>query len=183
MGLDLRALLMNWVVEAHRQFNLNDSSVYVTCYILDRYFEIQPLSEDEALLGAGAAALLIASRWEDEYPLEAQDWVDLTDAFTLNELSSMEERILDTVRVKMGVPTQYTLLVELLKVVEATDRQYHRAQYYLQRCLSGRISLEFRPSLLAVTSMFLARVPDTGLENSWVSICWPTTALSLLCTL
>ncbi len=83
----------------------------------------------------------------------------------------MEQTILRRLKFELTVPTQWTFLVRFLKVARATDRQHHRAQYYLERCLQEHDGLSFRPSMLAAAAVFLARIPEAGLEDAWVRRC------------
>lgn len=100
-----------------------------------------------------------------------RDCVYITDhAYTREEVLEMEQTILRRLKFELTVPTQWTFLVRFLKIAKATDRQHHRAQYYLERCLQEHDGLAFRPSMLAAASLFLARIPDCGLEDAWVSL-------------
>lgn len=99
-----------------------------------------------------------------------RDCVYITDhAYTREEVLEMEQTILRRLKFELTVPTPWTFLVRFLKVAKATDRQHHRAQYYLERCLQEHDGLSFRPSMLAAASVFLARIPEAGLEDAWVS--------------
>ena len=89
-------------------------------------------------------------------------------AYTRDEVLEMEQTILRRLKFELTVPTPWTFLVRFLKVAQATDRQHHRAQYYLERCLQEHDGLSFRPSMLAAASVFLARIPEAGIEDAWV---------------
>lgn len=89
-------------------------------------------------------------------------------AYTRDEVLEMEQTILRRLKFELTVATPWTFLVRFLKVGKATDRQHHRAQYYLERCLQEHDGLSFRPSMLAAASLFLARIPDSGLDDAWV---------------
>lgn len=102
---------------------------------------------------------------------QVRDCVYITDhAYTREEVLEMEQTILRRLKFELTVPTPWTFLVRFLKVAKATDRQHHRAQYYLERCLQEHDGLSFRPSMLAAASVFLARIPEAGLEDAWVSL-------------
>lgn len=89
-------------------------------------------------------------------------------AYTRDEVLEMEQTILRRLKFELTVPTPWTFLVRFLKVAKATDRQHHRAQYYLERCLQEHDGLSFRPSMLAAASLYLARIPDSGVGDAWV---------------
>ncbi|CAM9849398.1 unnamed protein product [Ascophyllum nodosum] len=163
----MRAILIDWIVEVHLKFKLADPTLYLTCHIIDRFCMLENVHRSKLQL-VGVTALLIACKYEEIYPTEVRDCVYITDhAYTREEVLEMEQTILRRLKFELSVPTQWTFLVRFLKVAKATDRQHHRAQYYLERCLQEHDGLSFRPSMLAAASIFLARIPDTGLDNAW----------------
>ena len=176
----MRAILIDWIVEVHLKFKLADPTLYLTCHIIDRFCMLENVHRSKLQL-VGVTALLIACKYEEIYPTEVRDCVYITDhAYTREEVLEMEQTILRRLKFELSVPTQWTFLVRFLKVAKATDRQHHRAQYYLERCLQEHDGLSFRPSMLAAASIFLARIPDTGLDNAWVRAV-PTQTKLFLC--
>lgn len=165
----MRAILIDWIVEVHLKFKLADPTLYLTCHIIDRFCMQENVHRSKLQL-VGVTALLIACKYEEIYPTEVRDCVYITDhAYTREEVLEMEQMILRRLKFEISVPTPWTFLVRFLKVAKATDRQHHRAQYYLERCLQEHDGLSYRPSMLAATAVFLARIPDTGLDEAWVS--------------
>ena len=164
----MRAILIDWIVEVHLKFKLADPTLYLTCHIIDRFCMQENVHRSKLQL-VGVTALLIACKYEEIFPTEVRDCVYITDhAYTREEVLEMEQTILRRLKFEITVPTPWTFLVRFLKVAKATDRQHHRAQYYLERCLQEHDGLSFRPSMLAAASVFLARIPDSGLEDAWV---------------
>lgn len=167
----MRAILIDWIVEVHLKFKLADPTLYLTCHIIDRFCMQENVHRSKLQL-VGVTALLIACKYEEIYPTEVRDCVYITDhAYTRDEVLEMEQMILRRLKFEISVPTPWTFLVRFLKVAKATDRQHHRAQYYLERCLQEHDGLSFRPSMLAAASVFLARIPDAGLDDAWVRFC------------
>ncbi|CAM9280087.1 unnamed protein product [Ectocarpus fasciculatus] len=163
----MRAILIDWIVEVHLKFKLADPTLYLTCHIIDRFCMQENVHRSKLQL-VGVTALLIACKYEEIFPTEVRDCVYITDhAYTREEVLEMEQTILRRLKFELTVPTQWTFLVRFLKIAKATDRQHHRAQYYLERCLQEHDALSFRPSMLAAASVFLARIPDSGIKNAW----------------
>ncbi|CAM9234320.1 unnamed protein product [Ectocarpus sp. 12 AP-2014] len=163
----MRAILIDWIVEVHLKFKLADPTLYLTCHIIDRFCMQENVHRSKLQL-VGVTALLIACKYEEIFPTEVRDCVYITDhAYTREEVLEMEQTILRRLKFELTVPTQWTFLVRFLKIAKATDRQHHRAQYYLERCLQEHEALSFRPSMLAAASVFLARIPDSGIKNAW----------------
>lgn len=173
----MRAILIDWIVEVHLKFKLADPTLYLTCHIIDRFCMQENVHRSKLQL-VGVTALLIACKYEEIFPTEVRDCVYITDhAYTREEVLEMEQTILRRLKFEITVPTPWTFLVRFLKVAKATDRQHHRAQYYLERCLQEHDGLSFRPSMLAAASVFLARIPDAGLNDAW------PTSLSTFCNI
>lgn len=162
----MRAILIDWIVEVHLKFKLADPTLYLTCHIIDRFCMQENVHRSKLQL-VGVTALLIACKYEEIYPTEVRDCVYITDhAYTREEVLAMEQTILSRLKFEISVPTPWTFLVRFLKVAKATDRQHHRAQYYVERCLQEHDGLSFRPSMLAAAAVFLARIPDAGLDDA-----------------
>ena len=72
----MRQILVNYIVEWHERFGLAPETLFITVSIVDRYLA----SEDTAVTKnnlqlVGIAALFIASKFEEEVPLQLSDAV------------------------------------------------------------------------------------------------------------
>ncbi len=64
------------------------------------------------------AALLIASKYEEIYVPELQDFVFITDnAYNIDEILAMERSILVTLQFNVTVPTPYRFLQRFCKIL------------------------------------------------------------------
>jgi len=74
----MRAILIDWLVEVHLKFKLVPETLYLTVNLIDRYLEKVPVMREKLQL-AGVTAMLIASKYEEIYAPEVQDFVYITD--------------------------------------------------------------------------------------------------------
>jgi cyclin B len=72
------AILIDWLVEVHLKFKLVPETLYLTVSLIDRYLEKVEVHWEKLQL-VGVTAMLIASKYEEIYAPEVQDFVYITD--------------------------------------------------------------------------------------------------------
>jgi len=60
----MRSILIDWLIEVHQKFELNQETLYLTINIVDRYLAVTTTSRRELQL-VGMSAMLIASKYEE----------------------------------------------------------------------------------------------------------------------
>ena len=82
--------MVDWIIEVHLRFHLMPETLFLTINIIDRYLEKTQIRRTKLQLVA-VAALLIASKYEEIYVPELNDFVFISDsAFTKEEILQME---------------------------------------------------------------------------------------------
>jgi cyclin B len=76
----MRSILVDWLIEVHHKFKLQQPTLWLTINLLDRYLEIVPTTRNKLQL-VGVSALLIACKFEEIYPPEVKDCVYITGKF------------------------------------------------------------------------------------------------------
>ena len=74
----IRSTLIDWLIQTHYNFKLLPETLFLTVNIIDRYMSIKQINKQEVQL-MGAAAMLIASKYEEIYPPLLKDFVYITD--------------------------------------------------------------------------------------------------------
>lgn len=74
----MRAILVDWLIEVHFKFKLREETLFISITIIDRFLEKTKVNKSRLQL-VGVAALLIASKYEEIYPPELNDFVYITD--------------------------------------------------------------------------------------------------------
>jgi G2/mitotic-specific cyclin-B, other len=152
----MRSILVDWLIEVHMKFRLEQETLYLCVNILDRYLSRVKVERKELQL-VGVTALLLASKYEEIYPPEVKDCVYITDrAYTRQDILDMEANILTELQFNLTVPNAYPFLQRFLFIVNATSTMNIASRYYLDRMLQEHDVLKFRPSLLAAAVVCLA---------------------------
>lgn len=73
-----RAFLVEWIIDVHRKFRLLPETLYVTVFLIDRYLSIQPIKKAQLHI-LGVTALLIATKYEEIYPPELKDLLQVSE--------------------------------------------------------------------------------------------------------
>lgn len=60
----MRMILLDWLIEVHRKFELMPETLYLTIIIVDRYLSVKAVRKKELQL-VGISAMLIASKYEE----------------------------------------------------------------------------------------------------------------------
>lgn len=148
----MRAILVDWLVEVHTKFELSPETFYLTINIVDRFLSVKTVARKELQL-VGISAMLMASKYEeiwapevDTYALntyycislhrficrkipkpsvfQVNDFVCLSDrAYTHEQILRMEKIILGKLEWTLTVPTPYVFLVRFIKASVPNDKQ------------------------------------------------------------
>ncbi|CAN0399944.1 unnamed protein product, partial [Phaeothamnion confervicola] len=153
----MRAILIDWLVEVHLKFKLVPDTLYLTVYIIDKYLEFATVSRNNLQL-LGVTALLLASKYEEIFPPEVRDLVYITDrAYTKEQILEMETTVLNEINFKLTVPTVYCFLLRYLKAAHADKRIVQLSCYMAERMLQESEMLDFLPSVIASSAIYVAR--------------------------
>ncbi|PHT24703.1 G2/mitotic-specific cyclin S13-6 [Capsicum baccatum] len=111
----MRAILIDWLIEVHHKFELNPETLYLTINIVDRYLAVETASRRELQL-VGISAMLIASKYEEIWAPEVNDFVCISDkTYSHEQVLTMEKQILGQLEWYLTVPTPYVFLVRFIK--------------------------------------------------------------------
>ena len=152
----MRGILVDWIVEVHLRFKLLPETLFLTVNLIDRYLQKTQIMRTRLQLVA-VAALLIASKYEEIYVPELNDFVYISDnAYTKEEILEMERSILITLEFGITTPSSYRFLQRFCKVAKAKSQLFHLAQYLIELTLMEQRMLEYKPSQVAAGALFLA---------------------------
>lgn len=75
----MRAILVDWLVDVHYKYGLLPQTLHIAVLLIDQYLEKNLSVKRQRLQLVGVAAMFIASKYEEIYPPEAEDFVKITD--------------------------------------------------------------------------------------------------------
>jgi len=153
----MRTVLLDWLVDVQQQFKLLQETLYLTISIIDRFLhkEGAKISRDKLQL-VGVTAMLIASKIEEIYAPEVNDFVYITDdAYTANDIKQMELRILKAIKCDLGDPLPINFLRRFSKAGDVDVNQHALAKYVLESIMLDYSMVGVSGSLAAASSLWL----------------------------
>nr|KAF6499361.1 cyclin B2 [Molossus molossus] len=121
----MRAILVDWLVQVHSKFRLLQETLYMCIAIMDRFLQVQPVSRKKLQL-VGITALLLASKYEEMFSPNIEDFVYITDnAYTSSHIREMEALILKELKFELGRPLPLHFLRRASKAGENLKQQYY----------------------------------------------------------
>jgi cyclin B len=157
INIKMRAILVDWLVEVNLKSKLIPEVLFRTVHIIDRFLSVKCVPRVKLQL-VGVTAMLIASKLDEIYPPRILDLVYISDnAYTKEEVIAMEQSILTSLNFGISAPTTFVFLRRYLKVAKADLKQTHMANFIAERMQQEYGMLKFKPSLIAASSLNLAR--------------------------
>ncbi|KAL9992793.1 putative cyclin domain-containing protein [Helianthus debilis subsp. tardiflorus] len=159
LNAKMRAILIDWLIEVHRKFELMPESLYLTINIVDRYLSVRKVPRRELQL-VGISALLIACKYEEIWPPEVTDLIAISDnAFPREQILTMEKAILGHLGWFLTVPTPYVFLVRYTKASVPFDSEMENMVFFLTELglIHYSVVITNSPSKLAAAAVYAAR--------------------------
>ncbi|XP_059300235.1 G2/mitotic-specific cyclin S13-7-like isoform X3 [Lycium ferocissimum] len=155
----VRAILVDWLIEAHKRFELRPESLYLTVNIMDRFFSEETLPRRELQLLC-ISSMLIACKYEEIWAPEVNDFLTITDnAYVRDQILVMEKTILEKLEWYLTVPTPYVFLVRYIKAAGPSDQEMENMTFFLAELglMNYMTVISYCPSKLAASAVYAAR--------------------------
>uniref|UniRef100_A0A8C0QQN8 Cyclin B1 n=1 Tax=Chelonoidis abingdonii TaxID=106734 RepID=A0A8C0QQN8_CHEAB len=118
---NMRAILIDWLVQVQMKFRLLSETMYMTAAIIDRFLQVRKM-----LQLVGVTAMFIASKYEEMYPPEIGDFAFVTDhTYTKTQIKQMERKILQALDFALGRPLPLHFLRRASKIGETPTLQHY----------------------------------------------------------
>ncbi|XP_018600239.1 G2/mitotic-specific cyclin-B1 [Scleropages formosus] len=165
---NMRAILIDWLVQVQIKFRLLQETMYMTVAIIDRFLQDHPVPKKQLQL-VGVTAMFIASKYEEMYPPEIADFAFVTDrAYTTAQIRDMEMKILRVLKFSFGRPLPLQFLRRASKIAEVTAEQHTLAKYFVELTMVDYDMVHFPPSHVASAAFALMqRVLSCG---DWTNV-------------
>ncbi|KAL3653278.1 hypothetical protein CASFOL_002959 [Castilleja foliolosa] len=155
----MRAILVDWLVEVHKKFELMPESLYLTVNIVDRFLSVKTVPRRELQL-VGISSMLIACKYEEIWAPEVSDFIAISDnAYVREQVLLMEKSILGKLEWYLTVPTPYVFLVRYIKAcIPADNEMENMAFFYAELGLTNYSTvINYSPSMLSASAVYTAR--------------------------
>lgn len=115
---NLRARMIDWMIEVLTNFKCDDQTFFLSVSLLDRYFKLKPeVREISDLHIIGVTCMFIASKYEDIYPLKMKMVYEKIahKKLGIDKIKGLEMDILKTIKYRIPAPTSLDFLKYYLK--------------------------------------------------------------------
>ncbi|XP_028293490.1 G2/mitotic-specific cyclin-B2 isoform X2 [Gouania willdenowi] len=161
----MRALLVDWLVQVHSRFQLLQETLYLTVAILDRFLQVQEVSRRKLQL-VGVTAMLLACKYEEMFAPEVKDFAYITDnAYSTAQILVMEQLMFRGLKFQLGRPLPLHFLRRASKVANSDVERHTLAKYLMELTLLDYDMVHYRPSEVAAAALCLSQQLLDGL--SW----------------
>ncbi|GEQ69015.1 hypothetical protein JCM33374_g2685 [Metschnikowia sp. JCM 33374] len=154
---EMRAVLVDWVVQVHQRFNLLPETLYLTINYIDRFLSRRKVSLSRFQL-VGAVALFIAAKYEEINCPTVQEVAYMADnAYTVEEFLKAESFMIDVLEFDMGWPGPMSFLRRTSKADDYDYETRTLAKYFLEITIMDHRFVASQPSWLAAGAHYLSR--------------------------
>ncbi|KAK9872228.1 hypothetical protein WA026_017031 [Henosepilachna vigintioctopunctata] len=152
----MRSLLVDWMVEIQESFELNHETLYLGVKLVDIY--LSKLTVDkETLQLVGAAAMFVASKFDERIPPLIDDFLYICDgAYSRKKLIRMELNLLKVCGFDLGISISYRFLRRYARCAKVSMPVLTLARYILEMSLMNYDAVTIRESILASACLYLA---------------------------
>ncbi|NWT47052.1 CCNB1 protein, partial [Chroicocephalus maculipennis] len=153
---NMRAMLMDWLVQVQVKFKFHQETLYMAVGIIDCFLQDNPISKKTLQL-VGITAMFIASKYEEILPPHIGDFAYITDCTcTTSQICQMERKILQALDFRLGRPVPPHFLRRISKITEADLKQHTLAKYLMELSIVDYDMVHFPPSKTASAASCLA---------------------------
>ncbi|XP_004243965.1 putative cyclin-B3-1 isoform X1 [Solanum lycopersicum] len=153
----MRGILINWLIEVHLKFDLMQEALFLMVTLLDYYLSLVRVKKNDLQL-VGLTSLFLASKYEDLWHPRIIDLLSISgESYTRDQMLDMEKDILRKLKFRLNAATPYVFMLRLLKAAQADTRFEHLAFYLIELCLVEYEALNYKPSMLCASAIYVAR--------------------------
>jgi len=162
----MRTILVDWLIEVAEEYKLQQETLYLAVSYIDRFLSVMSVQRAKLQL-VGAACMFIASKYEEIYPPDVSEFVYITDdTYTKKQVLRMEHLVLKVLGFDLSPPTTHLFVNNYCQMFGMKEQSLHLSMYINElSLLDGENMLQFSPSLLAASSVALAR--HTLGDDAW----------------
>lgn len=155
INTQMRAILLDWLIEVHLRFRLRPQTMFQTVWIIDTYLSMKPIKRARLQL-LGIAALLISCKEQEVYYPKLNEFTDITDrAYNKAELLEMEDYILKILDYDILAPTSLEFYDIIAKAFGFEKKQYYLGKYFMESSMIDDNLLKYSNSVIACACAYI----------------------------
>ena len=153
----MRNILIDWLIESHRQFNFKEETLYRAICIMDSYLSKKFIQRKNFQL-LGITSLFIAAKLNEIYYRRIIDYAFITDnAYTIDDIKLMEVDISKTLNFNFLVPSPlsfFEIIADKIGISEDLNK-FHFGEFLIQSFLLDFQSLKYSYSTIACACCYV----------------------------
>jgi hypothetical protein len=162
INIKMRSILIDWLVDVHLKFHLLPDTLYITVNLIDNFLSKIQISRKKLQLVV-ITCLFIADKYEEIYPPELKDHVDITDqAYSKEDILNMEIDILKELKFDITYPTSLKYFEIFFEVIQnfikkdAPEKVNFFAKYLMELAMIDYNMLNYTNSEMAICALYLS---------------------------
>ena len=160
----MRAILIDWLVEVHYRFRLKSETLFQTVWIIDTYLSMVQITRAKLQL-LGIASLLISCKSQEIYYPQLNEFIDITDgAYVKQELIDMEKKVLKLLNFNIIAPTPNDFYNIITKAFCFDQKQFYLGKYFLESSLIDYRMIKYSSSVIGVSCAYIV-MKFFGIDN------------------
>ena len=155
INLQMRSILVDWIIDVHYKFGFTDETLFMTILIIDRYISYKQISRIKFQL-LGITSMLLACKHEEINVPKVEDFIYITDnAYTKNEVFHMENDILNALNFELLYPSPIKFY-EILSLKFNFDKFHHLlGKYLMESFLIDLNWINYKPSVISCACIYI----------------------------
>lgn len=153
----MRTILIDWINEVQYQYKLEIDTYHMTVSIIDRYLQLVVDTPKKELQLVGVTAMFIASKYEELFPPDIDDFVYITDdTYKKKQILDMEKQIVKVLDFHLGKPLPTHFLRRYSKAAKAADKNHLAAKYLIEMASIDYTTAHYKPSEIAAAALYIS---------------------------
>lgn len=154
----MRAILVDWLAEVCEEYKLQAETLHLAVSYVDRFLSYMSVVRAKLQL-VGTSAMFIASKYEEIYPPDVNEFVYITDdTYTKKQVLRMEHLILKVLSFDLSTPTSLAFISHFCISNRLSRKIEYLAMYIAElSLLEADPYLQFRASIIGASALATAR--------------------------
>jgi G2/mitotic-specific cyclin 1/2 len=155
INFDMRAILVDWIIDVHKNYRLLPETLFICISIIDRYLTKKQILRTRLQL-LGTTALFISSKYEEIiYPCIEEFTKVTDDAYNKEEVLQMETEIFQLLEFELTYPSAFRFFEIISLNYNFSEVEFYYGCYMLEYFLISPNCNKYFPSVIALAIVLL----------------------------
>ena len=155
INIQMRAILVDWLVEVQYKANFKIETLYQSIWIIDSYLSFEKIEITKLQL-LGITALLISCKFNEIYYPKLEEFIRITNnTYKKSEFLEMEKEILKVLEFEIFFPSSIQFYQIISKIFNFDEEQDYFGKYFLESSLIDYDMISFSPSIIAISCAYI----------------------------